>query len=405
LEKLSLPATICIVVFFCAAAAIAAPAQGVNFTTLVDFNCTDGCGPWAALVQGSDGNLYGTTAGEIGTVFKMTPSGTLTTLHSFDGSDGADPEGALVQASDGNFYGTTYSGAGGNCWGGIGCGTVFKITPTGVLTTLHTFTGYSDGGNSSSTLVQGSDGNFYGTVYGVTTTDNTDGIIFKITPSGVLTTLHIFAGWDGEYPCDQLVQGSDGNLYGTTTQGGSNGGGTFFRITLSGTLTTLYDFCSRAHCADGYGAGEALVLASDGNFYGTNGGGILGHGTVFKITPAGVLTTLYNFGADFDIGGGLNPYGGLVQATDGNFYGTTANGGGSDNCIGGCGTVFKVTATGSLTILHNFDGTDGGSSFAGLVQATNGYFYGTTSGVGTYNNSAGTVFRVGIVHSCPTCRP
>jgi uncharacterized repeat protein (TIGR03803 family) len=405
LEKLSLPAMICILSLFCAAAGIAAPAQR-SFTTLVNFNGANGAYPVAGLVQATDGNLYSTTSGGNGTVFKITPSGTLTTLYIFThGADGGDPEAGLVQGTDGNFYGTTYGGGGGNCYGLIGCGTVFKITPAGTLTTLYSFTGYSDGGNSLSTLVQGRDGNFYGTTFGVTTSGSTDGTVFKITPSGTFTTLHAFGGWDGAGPCDELVQGSDGNFYGTTTSGGSNGAGTFFRMTPSGTLTTLYNFCSLAGCADGQGPLGALVQASAGNFYGTGRGGVLGHGTVFKITPSGTLTTLYNFGADLNNSDGVGPVGGLVQAADGNFYGTTSNGGGSNNCVAGCGTVFTVTATGKLTTLHRFDGTDGGSPFAGLVQATNGYFYGTTSGVGTYNNDDGTVFRLGVVYPCATCRP
>ena len=175
--------------------------------------------PEAGLVQGSDGNFYGTTyvggANGDGTVFKTTPSGTLTTLYSFAGSDGDTPVAGLVQSRDGNFYGTTSAG------GVNDGGTVFKITPSGTLTTLYSFAGNgSDGANPFAELVQGSDGNFYGTT--LSGGENNDGTVFKITPSGTLTTLYSFAGSDGDQAYAGLVQGSDGNFYGTTYAGGAN---------------------------------------------------------------------------------------------------------------------------------------------------------------------------------------
>ncbi len=334
------PRLICNLVLFCAAAMIASPAQ--TLTTMMNFNGTDGANPGASLVQGTDGNFYGTTAkggaNGYGTVFKITPAGTLTTLHSFDGTDGYEPLAGLVQANDGNFYGTTYYGGNGGCQL-PGCGTVFKITSGGALTTLHSFAG-ADGAAPLAGLVQAADGNFYATtVYGGT---YNDGTVFKITSGGALTTLYSFCaqtGCNGTYPSAGLVQATDGNFYGTAFYGGTYNDGTVFKITAEGTLTTLYSL--------GGGAGAnpwaaALVQATDGSFYGTAlNGGTYGDGVVFKITSSGTLTTLHSFNSS----DGANPQGGLVQATDGNFYGTTFFGGANDNCAAppnGCGTVFRL---------------------------------------------------------------
>src|ERR1019366_5606581 len=260
-----------------------------------------------------------------GTVFKITPSGTLTTLHSFDDTDGAGP-GGLIQASDGNFYGTTWVG------GANGYGTVFKITPAGALTTLHSF---------------------------------------DVT--------------DGSYPFG-LIQATDGNFYGTTDHGGdySNcnlGCGTVFKITPAGTPTTLYSFDSTDGASPGW-----MIQATDGNLYGiTSEGGANGYGTVFKITPAGALTTLHSF----DSTDGALPTGGLVQATDGNFYGTT-NSGGSD----GCGTVFSITPAGTLTTLSTLYYYD--PQPWQLIQATDGNFYGTAEDNGTYANGSVFRLSVGL---------
>jgi uncharacterized repeat protein (TIGR03803 family) len=360
-------------------------------------NDTDGYYPWASVIQGADGNFYGTTgfggAYNGGTVFKVTPAGTLTTLYNFcsqpNCADGGGPQSALVQATDGNFYGTTWGG------GANSSGTVFKITPAGSLTTLYNFCSQpncADGGGPTTSLIQGTDGNFYGT---------TGSTVFKITPTGALTTLHTFCQLnclDGYNPNASLVQATDGNFYGTTEGGGAYGWGTAFKITPAGTLTTLHSF----NGADGAGA-KGLVQATDGDFYGTTSA-LLSYGggdTVFKMTPSGMLTTLYSFcPAGFPCADGYSPHSALVQAADGNFYGTTSLAGAGAYCYIDyelCGgTVFKITPAGSLTTLYSFCSqpycADGDGPISGLVQASDGDFYGTTYGGGTY--LYGTVFKL-----------
>jgi len=387
---------------FCAATAIPLSAQ--TFNTLYKYcsqsNCTDGAFPYGGLIQAGDGNFYGTTElGGVsygnGTISKMTAQGNLSRFFSFETV--AQPEASLLQASDGSFYGTTLSG------GANHRGAVFKVTPGGTLTILYSFCGQMncpDGADPSSGLVQARDGNLYGTTIGGGTNNplcsDACGTVFKITPSGTLTTLYRFNWTDGTAPPAALVQATDGNLYGTTLQGGANLGGTVFRITTAGTLTTLYNFCSLANCADGNGSEAALVQATDGNLYGTTySGGSSNVGTVFKITLSGTLTLLHSFSSS----DGAHPAAGLIQATDGNFYGTTSLGGSTVCFSGGCGTIFKVTPSGTLTALHLFDGTDGFEPIAGLVQATNGNFYGTTYKGGLYDTGhctfgCGTVFSV-----------
>jgi uncharacterized repeat protein (TIGR03803 family) len=389
------------------ACAIASPAQ--SFNTLLSFDGSDGEFP-AYLVQGLDGNIYGTTSGggahSNGTIFKITPAGTLTTLYSFciqtNCPDGRSPY-ALVLATNGNFYGTTtYGGGIDGCYTeDLSCGTVFKITPSGTLTTLHRFDG-NDGGNPSGGLVQAANGTFYGTTsQGGISSSNCGGgcgTIFKITPSGTLTTLYSFCKQtncpDDAFPRG-LVLATNGNFYGTTAGVSGNcssgGCGTVFKITPSGTLTTLHRFDG----TDGSEPYVGLVQGTDGNLYGvTLGGGANGDGTVFKITLSGTLTTLHSF----DVSDGESPDAILVQGTDGNLFGTTPFGG-SGNCSNGCGTVFKITPSGTFTTQHSFDGTDGSSAQAGLVQATNGAFYGATSSGGSSSNCSdgcGTVFSLSV---------
>jgi len=356
-----------------------------TLTTLHNFagQPNDGSSSYAKLVRGTDGNFYGTTrsggANGDGTVFRMTPSGTVTILNSFTAQgDGTQPAAGVIQASDGNFYGTTSGNNSGNCQAG-NCGTVFKITPSGTLTTLHVFRpNQSDGGYPQDALIQASDGNFYGTTSNGGNSGNGNGTIFKITSTGNLTVLHTFnCAVEGCQPTAGLIQATDGNFYGTAQYGGSNSRGTVFKITPGGTLTTLHNFSG----SDGRNPVAGLVQATDGNFYGTtNGGGANGNGTVFKITSSGTLTTLHSFdGSDGNL-----PSTTLVQATDGNFYGTTYNGGANGN-----GSIYKITPEGTLTTLHSFDVSDGNNPDAGLIQTSGGNFYGTTTSGGS--NSDGTV--------------
>jgi len=357
-----------------------------TLTTLHSFNGADGQSPEGTLVQGSDGNFYGTTplggAHAKGTVFKIDSTGSLTTLHSFSGfpADGAVPIGALVQGNDGNFYGTTASG------GAFFQGTVFRMTSSGAITVLHSFNTFlSEGAVPAAGLVQGSDGDFYGTT--AVGGEHFQGTVFKIDATGNFTRLHSFSGSpsEGANPVAGLVQGTDGNFYGTTPSGGQHFQGIVFRISQGGTLTVLHSFTG--YPAEGGVPFGALVQGNDANFYGTTAiGGTHFKGTVFKIDAAGSLTTLHSFSGSSDEG--ANPVAGLVQGSDGNFYGTTVLGGTHFR-----GTLFSIDVTGSLTTLHSFSGSpsEGALPFAGLVQGSDGSFYGTTVLGGTHG--AGTVFN------------
>jgi uncharacterized repeat protein (TIGR03803 family) len=374
----------------------------VSAAVLYSFGAApDGAVPTAGLIQGSDGNFYGTTslggatsatctvAAGCGTVFKLTPAGVETVLYSFTGigGDGGNLSG-VIQGSDGNFYGTT-------------SGTVFKLTPAGVETVLHSFTGTGgDGSNPYGGVIEGSDGNFYGTTSsgGANTAPNVAsgcGTVFKMTPAGVETVLYSFncAAGDGGEPLAALIQGSDGNFYGTTYLGGANGTGTVFKITPAGVETVLYSFegnvCGPgnnevASLIVGSNPAASLIEGSDGNFYGTTSGSLTscGNGTVFKVTPAGVETVLYAFdSASF----GANPRASLIQGSDGNFYGTTYLGGTSNG-----GTVFMLTPAGVETGIYSLPGAS--NPEASLIQTSDGSFYGTTSGGGTLGN--GSVFKI-----------
>jgi uncharacterized repeat protein (TIGR03803 family) len=373
--------------------------SAVVFTNLYSFTGTDdGCDP-NGLVQGSDGYFYGTTQGGgttndnvyswgpsgYGTVFKITTNGALTSLYSFtSGNDGGQPYAGLVQGSDGYFYGTTVEG------GPNGSGTVFKISTNGVLTTLYSFGTVTDahgnpldGAAPTAALVQGSDGYFYGTTEGGG--PNGCGTVFKISTNGALTSLHFFTVTNDGANLNGLVQGSDGNFYGTTGAGGTNGCGTVFKISTNGVLTTLYAFTGGN---DGRYPQAGLVQESDGIFYGTTySGGMNNGGTVFKITTNGALTTLYSFGST-PIGSNSS---GLVQGSDGYFYGMNVY-----QYIA-LGTVFKISTNGVFTSLYSLrTGTIAVSGGTGtLVQGTDGSFYGTTGAGGT--NGYGSVFRLTIV--------
>jgi uncharacterized repeat protein (TIGR03803 family) len=337
-------------------------------STLVSFTNTNGSSPQAPLLQASDGNFYGTTylGGDLslnngagrGTVFRMTPDGTLTALVRFNVANGSHPYAGLVQGSDGNFYGTTYLGGDLTLNNGAGRGTVFKMTPDGTLTTLVRFN-VTNGGHPAGGLVEGSDGNFYCTTYlgGNLTLNNGAGrgTVFKMTPDGTLTTLVQFNVANGGHPYAGLVQGSDGDFYGTTYWGGNlalnngAGDGTVFKVTTNGTLTTLVAFAG----TNGAHPYAGVVQGGDGDFYGTVywGGDPLvnsgnGYGSVFKLTPAGALTTLVSFTGD----NGAYPFAGVTQGTDGNIYGAATQGG-----PGGGGTVFRVNLSAPLSLTQQPD--------------------------------------------------
>jgi uncharacterized repeat protein (TIGR03803 family) len=385
-----------------AATAVALPAQ--TFERLHSFKYTDGWAPWAPLVQASDGNLYGTVSSGgnpscsgggystgCGTVFQITPGGKLTTVFFFDGTNGSAPQAGLVQAANGDFYGSTFAGGTGNFEGLCpnNCGTIFTVTASGTLTTLYNFS-FTDGAGPTGTLILGADGNYYGTTSGGGPSNA--GTFFKITPSGTLTTLYTFADLtDGANPYGTLVQTLDGNFYGTAWQGGPNTFGTVFTITPNGTFTMLHAFEN----TDGSLPYAGLVQGYYGDFYGvTEEGGTYSYGTVFKITPSGTLTTLHSFSGGLD---GDTPTSTLIQATDGNLYGTASY----DGLYPNFGTVFKITTSGELTTLFNFDSKDGSYPYAALVQATNGGFYGTTyDGGGSracpYGYGCGTVFSLSV---------
>ncbi len=269
------------------------------------------------------------------------------------------PIGGVIQASDGNFYGTTASGGSNHCiqipQGGGNCGTVFKVTPDGTETVLYSFgASDSDGVEPTGGLMQASDGNFYGTtqtggatVCGPSALPHNCGTVFRVTPAGAETVMHSFAAFpgDGIAPSGGLIQASDGAFYGTTPSGGNCnlnlGCGTVFRMTSAGQVTILYAFAT-SNGLDGYGPSPCLIQASDGNFYGTTGsGGTSGgsdlDGTVFKLTPSGVKTTLYSFGPGNT--NPSNPNGGVIEGRDGAFYGVTNYAG---DPTAGSGTIFKL---------------------------------------------------------------
>jgi uncharacterized repeat protein (TIGR03803 family) len=380
-----------------------------NLTTIVSFNQTNGASPSMVLTQGADGNFYGTTTeGGVafsGTFFKMSPTGMLTSLYSFCNPDcrgGGLPVGSLLQTPSGNFYGATAAGGTNgpfhNC-----CGTVFKVTASGTLTTLYSFCALAncaDGDEPSGGLVQARNGNFYGatTSGGICENCTIGGTLFEITPTGKMTAFHGFDGTDGSYPLGGLIQGSNGSLYGET-DGGETPSGTLFEITLGGKLNSyIFNYQNGI----GYHPVGGLIQATDGDFYGvTEFGGsnygcnAEGCGTVFKITPGGKLTTLYNFCGLPNCADGAFPNGPLVQATDGNFYGTTS--GEAGDLVASAGTVFQITPEGRFTTLYTFcalaNCADGEFPTAGLLQATNGTFYGTTSQGGAYY---GSIFSLSV---------
>ena len=353
-----------------------------TYADIHDFNCsTDGCGvQWPGIVaQGRDGNLYGTlpTSGKngLGTVYKITPSGSLTAIYNFSGSpDGSVPLSGLTLGTDGNLYGTANNG------GANGYGAIFKITPAGVLTTLHDFTS-TEAGGAYGPPVEGKTG---GTFYGATNY----GKAYSITSAGKFKLLPNAIPGSSQAP---LIRGSDGNLYGTTITGG-NGYGTVFRMSSAGAIKVIYSF----DITHGYLPYGPIVQGSDWFLYGTTAnGGSIAHaaGIAFKLSTGGKITVLHEFDNSSTTDGYL-PLAGLVAGSDGNFYGATSAG-----VFGGSapyGALFKITKTGTYTILHAFDLTHGGIVETTPIQHTNGIVYGETVQGGSLSTGVFYSWNAGI---------
>jgi len=384
---------------------------------LHSFGVTDGAEPYAALIEASDGNFYGTAsrggASDLGTVFRMDPSGRVTRLHSFTGADGRRPYAPLLEGSDGGFYGATHAG------GVNDLGTVFRVESSGAFTSLHDFTGPD--GSTPNALIE-FDGDFLGTTFGGG--ENDQGTVFRMDPAGSVTTVHSFAVTDGSLPSAALLLASDGNFYGTTSNGGEGGYGTVFRMDSSGVVTTHHAFTAVGAAAPD----SALIEAAGGNLYGTtvtsaapkpyygpgtayrvgfDGSYAMLHvfsapaavtemengdllvttsATVERMTPLGDVTTIHRFPPPE----GSEPQTALIQASDGDLYGTAPFGG-----AGGAGTAFRLNADGSVTTLHDFSYAslaDGVYPYAGLIQATDGLFYGVTGAGG--DTEGGTIYRM-----------
>ena len=381
--------------FILAVLPLYAQAQSATITNLYNLNASvDGSTPYGSLVQGPDGNFYGTTAKDgasgNGTIYRLTPKGVYTVLYTFQGSpDGQNPQNNLYFASDGNLYGTTARG------GANGAGTIFRISPAGVFTLLYTFTGGTDGNFPQSSLIEGSDGNFYGTtVYGGAVNAagfEGYGTIYQMTPNGVLSTLYTFSGGDddGASPYAGLVEGSDGLLYGTTNNNEVGDSqyeqGSAFKIGKDGVYTNLHHFGGGN---DGSYPDGGLVEGPDGSFYGsTHDGGLYadddddtGQGVVYNITPDGTFKTVYEFTGQADSG---RPEGTLTFASDGNLYGTTT--------VSPSGTLFQLTPAGGFVTLNLLSSTSNEESLGGPIVGSDGYFYGTTDNGGPSFN--GSIFQ------------
>jgi uncharacterized repeat protein (TIGR03803 family) len=394
-------------------------AQAQKYSVLLSFTGTkDGGSPYGALLRDAAGNLYGTTfyGGDMqcpgtngcGVVFRLNAADKDTVLYSFAGkTSGGDPVASLIRDSAGNLYGTALTGGDLRCGGGAGCGVVFKLSPDGVETVLHTFEGGQDGQAPYGALLRDSAGNLYGTTFEGGNACGPGaaacGTVFKLDAAGNETVLYKFTGGtDGGAPLGGLIQDAEGNFYGSTELGGdltgangSLGCGVVFKLDPAGKETVLYSFTGGV---DGSEAGSTLVRDAAGNLYGTTGlGGDLacdppyGCGVVFKLDSTGKETVLYSFtGQPAD---GWNPIAGLVRDPDGNLYGTTYRGGPEN-----VGTVFEVDAAGKETLLYSFTGqSDGGYPYAGLIRDSSGNLYGTAVAFGAsgcQDQGCGVVFKV-----------
>ncbi len=367
-------------------------AASLSAQTILNFNGANGSNPQSAPIQAADGALYGVTANGGahggGTIFRIA-GGTLTTIYSFcsksECQDGATPVGGLLQAADGGIWGST---RGLESSPSSFPSTLFVVTPSGRFRQDGILTQDNYGIVVTASPIQTANGNIYW--IGALGGPHNAGTIFNLTEGGA-SPVHLgfcarIGCPSGAEPAGGLVEGPGDNVYGATYRGGSpestgdggTGFGTIFRVSPDSKLTTIYTFCPQAGCADGWGPVGTLVRAANGDLYGLTQLGGTGNGTVFKITPAGALTTLHSFaGPD-----GASPNA-LIQGSDGNFYGTTKSGG-----SGSLGTVFKITPDGTLTTLFNANASVG--SPTGLGQYTDGKFI--VSGAGGGTHGAGTIF-------------
>jgi len=369
------------------------------FTKLYDFGSNSGdpqLPSWPGVfAQGRDGNLYSTStnggAHGAGAVFRLTPAGTMTVVYSFTGNvtgDGGYPYSGLTLGVDGSLYGTTFRGGKG------GYGTVFKVTTDGAYTLLHSLNGTTEGTGFSNTAapIQAKDGNFYGTI---SNGNSNYGTFYKMTTAGVMTVLYQFGinGSTVRYP-HAIIQGTDGNFYGTCGWTATNGlNGAVFKVTAAGKLTVLHIFTG----TDGSYPDGPIIQASDGNLYGTTvHGGKDTNGTIYKVTPTGGFQVLFNFPLAATLG--INPFAGLVQATDGKFYGATYNGGNGNCGAQACyGVLYQFTSAGTYTPLYNFLLTTVGTHpVVSLFQHTSGTFYSDTYEGGTGTGCPGPC---GILYS------
>ncbi len=381
------PTLLLAAVLFCAAALV----QAQTVSTIYNFsgNGISGANPWyVTLVQGTNGNLYGTTynggAFSSGTVFNVTTSGSQKLIHSFTGTsaDGAYPTGGLTLGTDGNFYGTTQQG------GTQSQGTVFKITPTGTITILHNFNAFVDGAFPWFPPILASDGNFYGTTSGGGINGN--GIVYKMTTSGTLTKVYQFDVTHGFSPIAPPTQGTDGYLYIPIAEGGTSYCGTILKMSTSGVINNTYDF----PCGSGgsFPIGP-LIQASNGNFYSTTqDGGTNNEGVIYQVTPSLAVTVLHSFGATY--GDGTYPSAGLLLATDGNYYGSTSDGGANgDGTLFNTSTSGTYTSLYSFNNTTNLTQMD---PLAPPVQGTNGILYGVTEFGGPTNNGTVYSLNMGL---------
>ncbi len=365
----------------------AGSAQAASLKVIYNFTGgPDGTGPRGTLVRDSSGAIFGATksggAYEFGTVFKVSATGKVTSLHVFSGAggDGSKPEGGVIADAQGNLYGTTSAG------GENGLGIVFKITPTGAEKILYTFQGIccgSDGSFPMSALVANAKGNMYGTTYkGGNSSDL--GTVFKVTPRGAETLVYAFAGGtDGANPGGGLAIDNRGNFYGASYAGGTDNVGVVYRIASGGAETVLHTFSWET--ADGSQPNDVPVIDDHGNMYGTTlrGGmeGSGGYGTVYRVTHSGVETIVHTFD-DID---GADPTGVILVGKV--LYGVAAAGGAN-----GLGTIFKLKPNGGFKVLHSFDGTDGSGPACQLISDGAGTLYGTTTAGGTFG--FGTLFKL-----------